>query len=145
MSAAHPTHLAALVAWFEALTPDNVARTAEFYAPDALFHDPFNDVRGTSQVQRIYAHLFEQVGEPRFEVHDSFSQGDRAVLLWTFRFRSGAQACEVEGASRLLFNAAGLITSHRDYWDPVPAVYGRLPVLGRLLGWARRRLAAPQH
>jgi steroid delta-isomerase len=36
----------ALVAFFEGLCPEAVARFPEYYASDAYFKDPFNEVRG---------------------------------------------------------------------------------------------------
>ena len=35
----------ALVAFFEGLSPETVARFPEYYADDASFKDPFNEVR----------------------------------------------------------------------------------------------------
>ena len=47
----------ALIRWFETLSPESVTRTGDWYAPQACFTDPFNDVTGSAAVQRIYAHL----------------------------------------------------------------------------------------
>ena len=37
----------------------------------------------------------------------------------------------------------GRITLHRDYWDAAEELYEKLPVIGTLMRWLRRRLAAP--
>jgi steroid delta-isomerase len=50
----------ALVAFFEGLCPEAVARFPEYYASDAYFKDPFNEVRGLEPIQRIFAHMFSQ-------------------------------------------------------------------------------------
>jgi len=139
-----------LIAWFETLSPQSVARTGEFYARDAHFRDPFNDVRGVERIARIYAHLFHQVAEPRFAVIERHlkenSEGDSAMLLWDFSFRSrpGATVTTVRGTTHLRFDAQGRVIAHHDYWDPARDLYEGVPLLGTLLCWVRGRLRAPQ-
>lgn len=139
-----PERLAALVRWFEGLSPATVAQVAEWYAADAHFTDPFNEVTGAAAVQRIYAHMFEQVREPRFQVTACYPGSDSAMLAWEFRFTpAGGAPVMVPGASELHFDRDGRIARHVDYWDPSRAIYGRVPLLGTLLGWVRRRIATP--
>ena len=45
----------------------------------------------------------------------------------------------IEGSSYLQLNAQGLITLHRDYWDAAQELYEKLPVLGSLMRWLKRR------
>jgi ketosteroid isomerase-like protein len=131
-----------LVTLFEALTAADVTRLGEFYAPDARFKDPFNDVQGLAAVQGIFAHMFKALEEPRFVVHDIVVEGDQCFLTWDFlfrmrRFRRGPQT--VRGSSHLQFDAQGHITLHRDYWDAAEELYEKLPVIGTLMRWLRRR------
>ena len=42
-----------IIAWFESLTPESVARTGDYYSPDAYFKDPFNEVRAGSAPRRV--------------------------------------------------------------------------------------------
>ena len=92
-----------LVAMFERMAPGDVARLAEYYADDATFKDPFNEVRGVPAVQRIFAHMFEALDEPRFVVHDVIVQGDACFLTWDFlfRFRRGNRRCRWCAADRI--------------------------------------------
>lgn len=129
-----------LVAWFETLSPDTVREVPKFYAADALFRDPFNNVRGIAAIERIYAHLFTQVQAPRFEVVQRLVDGADAVLVWDFRFGTPVQV--VRGASHLRLDAQGRITHHRDYWDTAEELYARLPVLGWLMRVLRNKLSA---
>lgn len=134
--------LSALVAWYETLTPAAVARAAEFYAADAHFQDPFNDVRGVPAIEHIFHHMFARLEAPRFEVRD-VCRGERsAMLCWDFSFSTGGRAYRLQGASHLQFDAAGRIASHIDYWDPAAALFMRVPLLGRVLRQLYRRLAA---
>ena len=69
----------------------------------------------------------------------------RCFLTWDFVFRprtSGSQPLTVRGASHLQFGADGRITRHRDYWDAAEELYEKLPVLGALMRWLKRRVNA---
>ena len=137
----------ALIEFFHALTPQSVARFPEFYSADAYFKDPFNEVRGLAAVQRIFTHMFEQVGEPRFVVSERVVDDGGAMLIWTFSFRSvrlgGGGTQVIRGMSHLKFDASGKVNYHRDYWDAAEELYMKLPVLGMLMRGLRRALAAP--
>jgi steroid Delta-isomerase len=99
-----------IVELFETLTPADTARLGEFYAADVRFKDPFNEVQGVAEVQRIFAHMFVALRTPRFVVCDIIVQGDQCFLSWDFifrfkRFSSAGQT--VRGASHLVFDAQG--------------------------------------
>ncbi len=135
-----------LVEWFETLTPESVTRTAAFYAPGAAFKDPFNEVTGVERIERIYAHMFGQVLEPRFHVLERIRDGSKVVLIWEFHFRTAKSTpvTIVRGASHLHFSPDGLITMHRDYWDAAEELYAKTPGLGILMRWLSSRLKTPQ-
>ena len=141
-----PPDLDGLIAFYHELTPTSIARFPEFYRDDAEFKDPFNDVCGVEAIQRIFAHMFTQVDVPRFVVSGRVADADGVVLIWTFHFRArwapgdGTQA--IHGVSHLVFDAEGRIARHRDYWDAAEELYMKLPLLGRLMRWLQRRLAA---
>jgi hypothetical protein len=69
--------------------------------------------------------------------------GAQAFLTWEFRFRfkrfdtTTLQA--VRGASHVVFNNQGLVTMHRDYWDAAEELYEKLPVLGGVMRWLKKR------
>jgi steroid Delta-isomerase len=131
-----------LVAYFEAITPQSVARIGEFYTADAFFKDPFNEVRGVPAIEKIFAHMFVALDAPRFVVNDIVVQGDQAFLTWDFvfrfrRLRDGEQ--RVRGASHLRFAPDGRIALHRDYWDAAEELYEKLPVVGGLMRWLKRQ------
>jgi steroid delta-isomerase len=123
-----------------------VARFPEFYADDAFFKDPFNEVRGVAAIQRVFAHLFRQVEEPRFVVRERVVADNGAMLVWAMHFRLGlsgrGQAQVIHGASHLRFDAAGKVVWHRDYWDAAEELYAKLPAIGWLMRFLQRKLAA---
>lgn len=131
-----------IIAWFESLNPQSVDRTGEFYAPEAYFKDPFNEVQGVEPIRRVFAHMFEQVAEPRFRVTGRWEGSDGAMLAWDLTFRAGGRTRLVRGVSHLRLAPDGRIAWHRDYWDIAGEIYESVPVLGALLRFLRRRLAA---
>jgi len=138
----HELALARLVRFFETISPESVrAELGTVYAAKARFKDPFNDVTGHAQIAAIFAHMFEQVEQPRFEVTGTVLQGSRAFLTWDFLFTmkrfSRAPQC-IKGATHILFDADGAVTLHRDYWDAAEELYEKLPVLGALMRWLKR-------
>ena len=135
----------ALIDWFEHLSPATVDRVPDFYAANAEFKDPFNEVRGTDAIAHIFRHMFTQVDEPRFVIGSRFSGADGVMLLWDFHFRTRGrrpQAICVRGASHLRFDAAGKVVLHRDYWDAAEELYAKLPLLGALMRGLQRMARA---
>lgn len=132
-------NLDALTRFYQELAPESVSRFPEFYTEDAWFKDPFNEVRGIAAIQRIFAHMFEQVAEPRFVVTERLADESSAMLVWEFRYGQGQR---IRGVSHLRFAEDGRVAYHRDYWDAAEELYMKLPVLGAALRWLRRRLSA---
>ncbi len=135
--------LDALVAFFETLDEARLGRLSEFYTADAWFQDPFNAVRGAADIEGIFRHMFVQVDAPRFVVTERIVDARGAVLVWDFHFIAGGTARRIHGASHLRFDADGRVNYHRDYLDAAGGLYARLPLVGPLMRWLRRRLAAP--
>jgi len=131
-----------LVSFFETLTPQSLERFPEFYAADAWFKDPFNEVRGVVAIRHIFEHMFRQVEHPRFVVTDRLAEADRAMLVWEFRFSRQGTPQVIRGASQLHFDAEGRVIHHRDYWDAAEELYMTLPVIGWLMRRLRRALSA---
>jgi len=134
--------LSALAAWYEELSPESLARLGEHYAANAWFKDPFNEVRGLEPIRRVFAHMFATLRAPRFRVTDRVADEGSALLVWEFRFGAGRREYLVRGASHLRFDARGKVVYHRDYWDTGEELYAKVPLLGGLMRWLRRRLAA---
>jgi len=141
--ASRSPRLQQLVEFFEHITPQDTERMNRIYCDDAFFKDPFNEVRGVAQIASIFAHMFHQVDQPRFVVREAIEAGDQAFLVWDFEFgfRSplprGPQV--IRGASHLRFAPDGRVAMHRDYWDAAEELYAKLPLVGGLMRFLRRR------
>jgi steroid delta-isomerase len=145
MSESAEAHLARYCALFASLSPQDLPRLGEYFAADARFKDPFNDVRGVPAVQAVFAHMFAVTDRPRFEILEQAASGATGFVRWRFRFaprRRPTAAREIEGVSRVLFGAEGRVVEHVDYWDPVEGLYDGVPLLGGALRAIRKRLGA---
>ena len=144
MSGATPaTAFAAYCDLFARLCPSDLARFDAVYAPGARFKDPFNDVRGVPAIRAVFAHMYAVARAPRFEILERGLDGDVGLVRWRFRYGArGGATRSFDGMSRVSFDAQGRVTEHLDYWDPVEAIWARVPVLGALLRRLGRRLAA---
>ena len=133
----------AIVAFFEHLTPERLPAIEQLYAPSARFKDPFQEVQGIAGVRGVFEHMFASLHEPRFIVTQRVVQGSQCFLTWDFCFRFqrfDSQSLQtVRGASHLVLDAQGRILLHRDYWDAAEELYEKLPLLGRLMRWLKKR------
>ena len=120
-----------------------MAQLGELYAAEARFKDPFNEVQGVPAIQGIFSHMFHALEQPRFIVTGRVVQGQQCFLTWDFlfafqNFHKGVTQT-VRGASHLVLNEQGLVTLHRDYWDAAEELYEKLPLVGSLMRWLKRR------
>lgn len=132
-----------VVAFFETLAPADVAALGRLYAADARFKDPFNEVQGVPAIERIFGHMFTALDQPRFVVTGRVVQGPQCFLTWEFLFAfrnfDKGVTQTVRGASHLVFDDQGLVTLHRDYWDAAEELYEKLPLVGGLMRWFKKR------
>lgn len=136
--------VARLARFYEHLTREDLPLLDRYYAPDAHFKDPFNEVQGVAAIARVFEHMFASLDEPRFRVTGRVVQDEQAFLTWEFHFRfarwNTRTAQCIRGASHLRLNPQGLVLLHRDYWDAAEELYEKLPTLGPLMRWLRRSL-----
>jgi len=137
-----PEQLRELIDFYQSLTPERVGELRRFYATDAYFKDPFNDVTGIADIERIFARMFRQISQPHFVVTHSCAENSDCFLVWELRFTSrrmsGGPAQTIRGTSHLRFDSSGKVAFHRDYWDAAEELYARLPAVGWLIRLLRR-------
>ena len=138
-----PPKVARIIIFFETLSLDQLAQLPAFYTPQAAFKDPFNEVHGLSAIGKIFSHMYVALDRPRFVVTDAITQGDQCFLTWNFEFyfrRFDTNMLQtVRGGSHLKLTESGLIMLHRDYWDAAEELYEKLPALGSLMRWLKKR------
>lgn len=141
-----------LARYFETLDRTSLARLDHFYAPEARFKDPFNDVTGLPAIRAIFEHMFAQLDNPRFIITGQYlgtlQVHEEAMLRWDMRFHAkvfGPQEQSIVGCSQIVFDAQGRVLLHLDHWDAAGEMYEKLPFVRVLARWLRRRLAVPMH
>lgn len=137
--------VARIVAYFEQLRPEKLHELDVIYTQNATFKDPFNEVDGLTAIRKVYAHMFLSLHDPRFVVTGNVVQGQDCFLTWEFIFRFrrfNARAVQtIRGCSHLRLADDGRIHNHRDYWDAAEELYEKLPLVGALMRWLKRRAA----
>ncbi len=135
-----------LIAFFQELTPESIARFPEFYSADAYFKDPFNEVHGVDAIQRIFRHMFQQVGQPRFVISERVADANGVFLVWTFCYKvrlwGRGEMQVMRGVSHIKFDAIGKVIYHRDYWDAAEELYMKIPFLGWVMKCLKRSFAS---
>ena len=128
---------------FEGLSLETVDHLIDLYSTDAFFKDPFNEVSGRRDIKKIFVHMFEQVDQPKFIVLTEISNLNQACLTWEFRFRFKNESHQqvIRGCSWLTISH-NLITEHRDYWDAAEELYEKLPLIGSLMRFLKKKLRA---
>ncbi|MFY8106806.1 MAG: nuclear transport factor 2 family protein [Elstera sp.] len=129
--------------YLETLTAEKVPELAGLVANDVRFIDPFNDVNGVEATQRVFAAIFVSLKNVRFTVIDRAWSGNAWYLRWRFEAerRQGGQIFAFDGMSELYFDIDGRVRLYRDHWDAASGFYEKLPILGLVLRWLRRRIA----
>lgn len=136
-------HITTIVHFFETLSPKQLERLGELYTLDARFKDPFNEVQGVEPIATIFRHMYASLDKPRFVVTGQVTEGNQCFLTWQFKFgfknfHKGVEQ-SIAGASHLVLAPDGRIQSHRDYWDAAEELYEKLPMVGGLMRWLKKR------
>ncbi|TAG79135.1 MAG: nuclear transport factor 2 family protein [Burkholderiales bacterium] len=130
--------------FYETLTEATLGELRALYAREAYFKDPFNEVRDVEAIHMIFTHMFVSLHDPRFVIQSQIEQADEAFLTWEFRFRIKRFKPEttqvIRGASHLRFDAEDRVCFHRDYWDAAEELYEKLPVVGALMRYLKKRV-----
>lgn len=136
-----------VVHFFENLQPSDLTRLDTIYTADACFKDPFNDVQGIAAINQIFAHMFDALDAPRFVITQCVQQDTQCFVTWDFlfsipRMNQGATQT-IRGATHLVLreeHGVWRVAVHRDYWDAAEELYEKLPVLGSLMRWLKKRV-----
>jgi hypothetical protein len=134
---------ARIAQFFEELNPQSLAQLKSFYSPSAQFKDPFNQVQGIEAIEQIFLHMYASLENPRFVITAQVVDGHQAFMTWDFKFRfkrfDTTTEQVVKGTSHLVLDGQSLISLHRDYWDAAEELYEKLPWVGGLMRWLKKR------
>lgn len=114
----------------------------DLYAKDAYFRDGLREVRGIEEIERYFLSTTEAFEECTFDIQDFAVRGGDYYFRWVMTIalkRDRKDRFQVVGMSHVRFDRAGRVTFHQDYWD-TGAIYERIPALGGVITWIRRRI-----
>jgi len=129
--------------YFETLQPQSLAQLKHWYSPQARFKDPFNEVQGLDAIQGVFLHMYASLEKPHFVITEQVVDGHQAFLTWQFKFKFKRFDTSTEqvvlGTTHLVLDDQMRITLHRDYWDAAEELYEKLPWVGGLMRWLKKR------
>ena len=124
------------------LTADTLDTLDALVSPDVRFKDPLHEVTGVNNMKRVFASLFKAADNIVFVVDDHACSSRTAYFRWTLTAQLSGKPWSVTGVTELVFDERGLVTDHSEFWDAASQLYERFPVIGGVLRFLRRRLAA---
>ncbi|CAA6823466.1 MAG: Unknown protein [uncultured Sulfurovum sp.] len=130
--------------FFETLHKETTVESFKtIYDEKVSFKDPFNQVEEIQSVYKIFAHMYENLENPRFVITEYIGKENVAYVKWDFIFTFKGEKNEnsFEGVSRLVMNDEDKVISHTDYWDAAEHIYERMPLIGSLLRFIKRKIA----
>lgn len=127
--------------YLETLSVESLAEISTYVIENVRFKDPFNDTRGVDAMSRVFRHMFENVQDINFEVHEMLVEGSVCLMAWRFEGRLSGKPWCFDGTSVIQFAEDGRVAEHIDHWDAAGDFYERLPLIGWLLSTLRRRLS----
>lgn len=128
--------------FYAELTPEGLEELRHLCREDVRFRDPFNDFRGVERLIALYADMFDQLDTPAFEITDRALGRQACYLRWIMTFRRKGSPWRIEGVSEIRFDEDGRVAAHLDHWDAGDQFYAKLPILGAVIRWIQRKLAA---
>ena len=72
-------------AWEEIFNQRNLDALDEFYAADAVWHQPDQDLQGLEEVKQWLARPFEAFPDLNVTIEDVIAEGDKVVIRYTSR------------------------------------------------------------
>lgn len=139
----HRQRFTEIAHYFETLQPQSLAQLKHWYSPQARFKDPFNEVQGLDAIQGVFLHMYASLEKPHFVITEQVVDGHQAFLTWQFKFKFKRFDTSTEqvvlGTTHLVLDDQMRITLHRDYWDAAEELYEKMPWVGGLMRWLKKR------
>jgi len=131
--------------FFERLSKDDKQEIYEqFFDENSLFEDPFQRVVGVEKIYQVFENMYTTLHNPKFIVEEIIEKENIAYIKWQFFYAMspGAKQEHFTGISRVAFSEDAKVISHTDYWDAASNVYEKIPLLGVILRFIKRKIHA---
>lgn len=134
-----------LSCFFETLTAETpLSAFTGIYAQNVYFKDPFHENSGVESIHQLFMDMYLNLHDPGFEIVEYVDQKNIIYVKWNFifAFKPGGKIQSFEGVSRIELDSKEKIISHVDYWDAGEHIYAKLPILGPLIRYAKRKIGS---
>lgn len=118
------------------------AQWRQAYAPEVHFQDPTQEHHGIDAYLKAQEGLVKRCDDVVLTPGAIAISGDTAFVEWEMGLKIKGIEFVYPGASRLRFNAEGLIVDHRDYFDFVGPTFAPVPLVGGFVRWLYGRFVA---
>ena len=129
--------------FYEVYDPQDLQQLDSIYSEGVTFRDPIHTLSGRSEVKTYLRDMAQNLNSCRFLYLDEQVGEGVAFIKWNMHFShpklAGGAEVVVRGVTEVRFDER--IYYHEDFYDMGAMVYEHVPLIGRLVGWLRRRLA----
>lgn len=107
---------------YATMTPQKIDQFKQFLNDSFTFNDPFHSHISKTDFGAVLQKMFAQLKEPVLTIRKTvLDEADLSALVsWDFKASILGKPLHIEGLSRLIGDAKGLLKSHTDYWDVSP-------------------------
>jgi steroid delta-isomerase-like uncharacterized protein len=103
----------------------------EVYAPDFVWHEPDQDIRGSDEAKQFVAMFFDAFPDINITIEDAIAEGDKVVTRWTIRGTHQGETEELGPPTEKQIELEG-ITIHRIEGDKIVEEWERYDNLGMM-------------
>lgn len=115
------------------------------YHAQVTFADPVAEHRGLAALDAYFRKLLSGCTSCDFQIREQRFDKESGFVNWTMTFANprlnGGRSIDVDGSSVLQIRD-DRIAYQRDYYDMGAMIYEQVPVLGSIVRYIRRRMAA---
>lgn len=120
--------------WLESLSPTNLNQPLQqLFNHQVYFKDPFNELRGLSDLQKLYNHKFSKLKDVEYRVHQKAGVDKTGYIEWRMYYQQAGKSHQINGLTKILLNDDQQIIVAIDYWDPLEFVYANNPVINGII------------
>jgi hypothetical protein len=131
--------------FYGTLGQESLGRIGQLYHDAVTFRDPVAAHEGLAALESYFRRLLSGGSDCRFVIHEQDFGSASAWVRWTMTFchprLNRGRLVAVSGVSLLRFTD-DRITEQEDFYDLGAMLYEQLPVIGPVVRFLRRRLAA---
>ncbi|MEM1143961.1 MAG: nuclear transport factor 2 family protein [Pseudomonadota bacterium] len=131
--------------FYQTLDTDSLQGLGQIYHPRVTFADPVAVHQGLPSLDAYFRKLLRGCEQCSFVINTQRFDDSEAFVNWTMSFSSPrlnrGETINVDGSSVLSIRD-GLVKHQSDYYDMGAMIYEQLPILGPVVRYIRRRMAA---